>query len=331
VARLGSFAGSSAGPSVEASGGPAGGPGGLAAVPAAPPEPTQPVYTRYWLPGKGPAPAGNVPAAVHFTPTRVTLKPPAEGENGGDGGDGGDGEDGGNADGKAGDRVTLTVACGPSGAAGSVQLVVPAGLAVSVDGGPASASADPLPYRLSANEFASWDVTVSALPGTADGRYFLAARISDNLGQLLEDTALVTIGEPGAPDPDQEPDELFFRMQSDVEALAGEAGFQVLTPALTLAPGETGELAVKVTNHFGSQLRGEVQLVSPIGTWQGTSPWTQGVEAEPGAASTIRFAVMVPGTSEPGWHSWLLVKLMYFGRVRYSESVPVTVGPRPAS
>jgi len=313
VARLGS----STGPSVDPSGRPAGGPGGPGTKPAAPPEPAQPVYARYWLPGKGPAPAGNVPAAVHFTPTRVTLNALAGG-----------GSDG---DGKAGDRVTLTVACGPSGATGSVELVVPAGLTVSVDGGPASASADSLPYRLSANEFASWDVAVSARPGTAGGRYFLAARISDDLGQVLEDTALVTIGEPGAPDPDLEPDELFFRMQSDVEALAGEAGFKILTPALTLAPGETGELAVKVTNHFGSQLRGEVQLISPIGTWQGTTPWTQAVEAEPGAESTLRFAVTVPATAEPGWHSWLLVKLMYFGRVRYSESVPVTVGPSPAS
>ena len=38
-----------------------------------PPEPAQPVFTRYWLHGKGPAPAGNVPVAVHFSPTRVTL------------------------------------------------------------------------------------------------------------------------------------------------------------------------------------------------------------------------------------------------------------------
>src|SRR5262249_47052928 len=43
------------------------------AAAAVTPEPAQPVYTRYWLHGKGPAPAGNLPVAVHFTPTRVTL------------------------------------------------------------------------------------------------------------------------------------------------------------------------------------------------------------------------------------------------------------------
>jgi hypothetical protein len=32
----------------------------------------------------------------------------------------------------------------------------------------------------------------------------------------------------------------------------------------------------------------------------------------------------VPATAAPGWESWLLVKLMYFGRVRYSEAVPLS-------
>jgi alpha-mannosidase len=31
-------------------------------------EPVQPVYTRYWLHNKGPAPMGNLPAAVHLSP-----------------------------------------------------------------------------------------------------------------------------------------------------------------------------------------------------------------------------------------------------------------------
>ena len=39
-------------------------------APAAPPEPAQPVYARYWLHGKGPAPAGNLPVAVHLSPGR---------------------------------------------------------------------------------------------------------------------------------------------------------------------------------------------------------------------------------------------------------------------
>ena len=46
------------------------------------------------------------------------------------------------------------------------------------------------------------------------------------LGQLLEDTALVTIGEPGTPDASQPPEELFFRLQADVQGMAGEADLE---------------------------------------------------------------------------------------------------------
>jgi alpha-mannosidase len=266
------------------------------------PEPAQPVFTRYWLHGKGPAPAGNLPVAVHFTPTRVTL--------------GGD---------PAGAQaVTLTVACGPAGGRGAVELVVPDGLALSVTG-PDAAATGPLRYELEPNGFAAWTVAVSALPGTPDGRYFLTARITDELGQVLEDAALVTIGEAGGPDPDLPPEELFVRLQSDVTALAGEADIEVLTPAVRLAPGMSGSLEVRVASHLASQLRGEVQLISPVGTWQATGPWTQPVAVSPGGSATVRFDVTVPATAEPGWESWLLVKLMYFGRVRYSEAVALTV------
>ena len=269
-----------------------------------PPEPAQPVYARYWLHGKGPAPAGNVPVAVHFGPTRITL----------------------NDDAPQG-RVTLTVACGPEPATGTVELIIPAELTAEVDGAPAGGSPDAsgLRYDLPANGFASWDVAARAAAGTATGRYFVTARITDRLGQALEDTALVTVGEPGGPDASLEPEELFFRLQSDVMALAGEADLELLTPELRLPPGGSGELSVRVASHLGSPLRGEVQLVSPVGTWPAAGPWTQPVEAAPGGEATVRFAVTVPPTAEPGWESWLLLKLMYFGRVRYSPAARLTV------
>ena len=271
---------------------------------AALPEPVQPVYARYWLHGKGPAPAGNVPVAVHFAPTRITL----------------------NGDSPQG-RVTLTVACGPEPAIGTVELVVPAELTAEIDGAPVAGSPDggALRYDLPANGFASWDVTAQAAAGTTDGRYFVTARITDGLGQVLEDTALVTVGEAGGPDASLEPEELFFRLQSDVMALAGEADLELLTPELRLRPGAAGQLTVRVASHLRSQLRGEVQLVSPVGTWPTTGPWTQAVEAGPGGEATASFTVTVPPTAGPGWESWLLVKLMYFGRVRYSPAARLIV------
>ena len=186
---------------------------GTAAV--APPEPVQPVYARYWLHGKGPAPAGNVPVAVHFAPTRITL----------------------NADSPQG-RATLT---GPR--ARARQRDGGAGGAGRADSGdrrcPGAGSADggALRYDLPANGFASWDVAARAAAGTTGGRYFITARITDRLGQALEDTALVTVGEAGGPDASLEPEELFFRLQSDVMALAGEADLELLTPELRLTPG----------------------------------------------------------------------------------------------
>jgi hypothetical protein len=265
---------------------------------------------------------------VHFTPTRATLGGDGDGDGDGDDGDGDDGDGAQEASGAdastagADSPLTLTVACGPAGGRGTVELVVPDGLAASV---PDADAGGPLRYDLEPNGFAAWDVTVSALPGTPGGRYFLTARITDELGQVLEDAALVTIGEAGGADPDLPPEELFFRLQSDVMALAGEADVEVLTPALRLVPGESGSLQVRIDSHLASQLRGEVQLISPVGTWQATGPWTQPVTVAPGGSATVGFDVTVPATAEPGWESWLLVKVMYFGRVRYSEAVALTV------
>ena len=255
-----------------------------------------------------------MPVAVHFSPTRVTLR---------------------GADAADQATVALTVAAGPAGGAGEVEILTPAGLVATVrrapgpdgDGTDGSDGTDGwvLSYDLAPNGFAAWDVTVTVPPGTADGRYFVTARITDALGQALEDTALVTVGELGAPGPDLEPEELFHRLQTDVTALAEEAELEILSPQVRLAPGESGELTARVSSRLASQLRGEVQLVSPIGTWRATGPWTQAVTVEPGGAATVRFGVTVPATAEPGWESWLLVKLMYFGRVRYTQSVPLIV------
>jgi hypothetical protein len=292
-------------------------PGLVPAAPAAtpveppvPPEPVQPVHARYWLHGKGPAPAGNVPVAVHVTPTRITL--------------GGYSDGAGFGEGDPAVPLQLSVACGPEPASGAVELLVPDGLLAEIDGAPVTADA-PLPFDIPGHGFTTWDVVVRARPGADAGRYFVAARIRDGLGQLLEDTALVTIGEPGAPDASQPPEELFFRLQSDVQGMADEAELKVLTPELRLAPGERGELTVRLVSHLASGLRGELQLISPIGTWRATAPWTQAVTVPPGGETAASFAVTVPATAEPGWQSWLLVKLMYFGRVRYSQAVPLTV------
>jgi len=260
----------------------------------APAESVQPVYARYWLHGKGPAPAGNLPVAVHLSPTRVALAEP--------------GEDG---------LVTLTVGCGPEPASGTVELIVPDGITVT--------AGQDLRYELTPSGYAAWDLTVRAAPGTGSGRYFAAARIRDEHGHLIEDTAMIAVGERRWPDPALPPEEALELMLADTSAAAAEVELAMLTPQLRAAPGGQGELVLSVTSRLASQMHGEAQLVSPFGTWAMLSPPAQGFSAAPGEPAILRFGLTVPATARPGSTWWALVKVMYFGRVRYSPAIPVTI------
>jgi hypothetical protein len=266
-------------------------------------EPTDLTYARYWLHGKGPAPAGNLPVAVHLSPVRVAL--PIPGPIPG-------------ADPDEATSLTLTVGCGAEAASGTVELVAPDDLTVT-------ASRD-LRYDLAPGGYAAWGLSVRVPPGTAPGRYFVAARIRDDLGQLIEDTAMVAVGERLWPDPALPAADALELMQADYAAGAAEAEVAVLTPGLRLAPGNEGELQVRVTSGLASELRGEAQLVSPFGSWEMLGPWTQGFSVAPGASTVLRFTVHVPITERHAqW--WALVKVMYYGRVRYTEAIPVVIGP----
>jgi hypothetical protein len=272
---------------------------GLAGSGPANVEPAQPVYGRYWLHGKGPAPAGNLPVAVHVNPVRLALPP------------------GGAA------TLRVTVACGPEPAAGQVDLDVPAGLMVHPAG--------PLRYELPGGGHAAWDVAVRAEASTGTGRYFVAARIRDGLGQLIEDAALVAVGEPASPDTTLPLEELLPLVEADLLAGEAEIGIDVLTPEISCAPGGQAELAVRIRNQLASELRGEAQLVSPFGTWDALTPWTSGFAAAPGEGATVRYQVAIPATARPGAQWWAVVKVMYFGRARYTPAIPITVTKAPAA
>ena len=192
-------------------------------------------------------------------------------------------------------------------------------------GDPGHGAADAAAYDLPARGYRDWDVQVRARPGTPPGRYVVAAQISDDLGQVIEDAAFVQAGGPGEPDLYRPLEEVLPAVQAGTDAIAAEVGLAVLTPALRLAPGAGGELVAELTNHLASPLRAEAQLVSPYGSWELLGPWTQGVTAGPGERVPVRFRGRVPATARPGTRWWVMVKVMYFGRVRYSAAVPVTV------
>jgi alpha-mannosidase len=271
-----------------------------------------PVFTRYWLHNKGAAPMGYLPVSVHVSPTRLVLaaaaaregkklspSAPREGE---DPGAAREGEDPGAPREGSGPAAAfrVTVACGATAATGRVELLVPPEFA-------AEPAAD-LAYDLAPGEHAAFDIAVRARPDVAFGGYFLAARITDELGQKLEDVVALTVGDAG---PER------------AEPLA----VTLETSAVNLAPGEHGEVLVRLDNRARSQVRGEAQLLSPYGTWEMLTPWTQGFAVGPAATHTLRCRVRAPATARPGSHSWALVKVMYFGRLAHTEAVPITIVP----
>lgn len=121
-------------------------------------EPAQPVFTRYWLHNKGPAPTGYLPTTVHVEPSSLAL-------------------------GATGD-VIVRVAASSRAASGEVALDVPAGLHVEPAG--------PFRYDLGAGSHATFPVTVRTLDASP-GTYVVAARIRDDLGQTLEDAVAVSV------------------------------------------------------------------------------------------------------------------------------------------
>ncbi|MGO8955896.1 MAG: glycoside hydrolase [Streptosporangiaceae bacterium] len=268
-------------------------PAGLPEQAAGLPEPAQPVHARYWLHGKGPAPAGNMPVAVHLSPGELRL----------------------DEDGPAGLR--LTVACGPTPAEGAVTLTAPAGMTLQPAG--------PLAYKLPPFGYQEWNVAVTVDPGCVPGRRFATAQITDPAGQLIEDSVLLGIGQPPPLRLDLPLPEVARMQEAIADALAGEADISLAAEQLALAPGQSGALEVVVRNWAASAVHGEAQLISPFGSWIQAGPWTTGFAVPAGAVSTVQFEVAVPPTARPGEQWWAIVKLMYFGRVRYTRAAEVTV------
>jgi hypothetical protein len=82
---------------------------------------------------------------------------------------------------------------------------------------------------------------------------------------------------------------------------------------------------VTLANHTASEIRGECQLVSPFGTWEMAGPWARGFAASPGQPIQLEYPVCFPATARPGCHWWALAKVMYFGRVQYTEAAEIRV------
>jgi hypothetical protein len=286
---------------------------GTGAVELAPrTEPAQPVYSDYWMHNKGPAPAGYVPLAVQIAPGRVAGKGPFS--------------------------LPVSVASERTDAplAGAVSLLVPDGW---------TAEPHERLYRLAPGAHLAFEASVTPPASAPAGRYFVAARVTDESGQVHED--VVTIDLDPAATREDDPDvsvrspslsvaiERAMRLTGlhaesaqpePAEQLGGELEAELSATELVVAPGQPAELRVRLRNTVAGEIRGEAQIISPHETWPLITPWTQGFSVTAGAETTVFFTIVAP-LGFRGGEYWALVKLMYFGRLLYTESVRIEVRP----
>jgi hypothetical protein len=276
-------------------------------------EAAQPVFSGYWMHNKGAAPLGYQPVTVQIRPWLMSGGGPF--------------------------NVPVVVASERTDApsAGAVTLVLPDGW---------EASPSERLYRLAPGAHLEFDTTIVPAPGAAAGRYFVAARIVDEAGQQHEDVVTIDLqpgddgdgtgrnGHPPTASPSLavaieralrtsgiEP-EGDGRTDTVGEDPGGELVAEVLTREVTVRAGQAGEVRVALRNKAASEIRGEAQILSPHETWPAISPWTQGFAVGPGEEQIVTFAVEPPYDSGSGRY-WALVKVMYFGRLLYTESIPV--------
>jgi hypothetical protein len=277
-------------------------------------EAAQPVFADYWLHNKGAAPMGYQAVTVQIKPSYLE------------------------GDGPYSVPIVVASERTEGAAAGSVSLIVPPGW-----------EADPTEriYRLAPGAYLAFDASVRPAPGAAPGRYFVAARIADDAGQLHEDVATIDHraggdGRDGHQVPGGRSAALEWAVERALETAGvgledgaashagarhdpgGELQVELVAGDLTVAPGSDGTLRVSLRNLAASEIRGEAQVLSPLETWSTITPWTQGFAVEPGGETTISFSVAPPMDVATGTY-WALVKVMYFGRLLYSESVPVKI------
>jgi alpha-mannosidase len=282
-------------------------------------EPAQPVFVDYWMHNKGPAPVGYQPLTVQIRPSRLAGAAPF--------------------------RLPVTVASERTDApvAGTVELVVPDGW---------RATPPDRIFRLAPGAHVAFDAEITPARAAPPGRYFVAARITDE-HQAWEDVVTIDLLADADGDvPDHQNDQRSPSLSLAVERALRVAGLQHEpvtdvereTPAseivaqlreneIRLEAGSTGHLHLHLENLTLGEIRGEAQLISPHEAWPFTEPWSQGFLLPAEAESDVTFRIRTP-SNFPGAEFWALVKVMYFGRLMYTDAVPLilkpgSVGPLP--
>lgn len=256
----------------------------------------QPVHSRYWLHNRGPAPMGYLPVSVGVSPGLLqTVGEPVE--------------------------VSVVLASHLRDAAveGTVSVLVPEGW---------TASLGSRPYRLDPDGQLRFAVTVTPPVGVESGLYFVAAR-TEHLGQTIEDVTTVAVGElPDLlPVPGDIPEDWDAAQGTTAES-GRDTGLtvDVTTTSVTVTPGGRATVGVCLHNRTRGEIRAELQLVSPWGTWDAIAEPIRGVALPAGGSETVTFDVVPPRDADPG-RFWALVKVMWFGRCQYAPTVELVLEP----
>ncbi|MGI9092361.1 MAG: glycoside hydrolase family 38 C-terminal domain-containing protein [Mycobacteriales bacterium] len=125
-------------------------------------EPVQPIYTRYWMHNKGPAPIGNLPLAVHTHPSELTTAGPF--------------------------ALRITAA------SDVVDSEIHARIRIDLPGGWTADRAEHL-ANLAPGAFAAFESTITPAPDAPPGLYVVAATADSPDGQAVQDLTVVSIGE----------------------------------------------------------------------------------------------------------------------------------------
>ena len=175
-------------------------------------EVAQPIYARYWLHNRGPAPLGGLPAVAHVHPTEVSGEPGTSLPL----------------------RVTAASDCTDAALHGRVRVLCPDGWA---------ATPDVLAFVLPPGGYLETDVQVALPADIPAGRYPVRIELAVTGGakdtqipvawrQLVEDVCVVTVGDPG--------DTPLLRLVAEpaaVEVVAGEhADLSVVVGSAAGAP-----------------------------------------------------------------------------------------------
>ncbi len=138
-------------------------------------EAAQPLYARYWLHNRGPAPLGGLPAVAHLHPHHLVAEP----------------------DSVVLLRLTAASDCSDAALHGRVRLVCPDGWTANPDG---------LSFVLPPGQYLETDVELTVPAGLPSGLYPVRAEVAvtgsdaDTMPaawrQMVEDVCIVTVGDP---------------------------------------------------------------------------------------------------------------------------------------